>query len=334
MKYNRAQYRERLSAFTADLASLGVEDTRLLPDLTPQIDHLCKETRYEPLTPGFYATPRTIQAIATLGSHCTASMEPDDALKISREDSRHQVFLGSISVSDGTTSYRAKVAVKSQKAQLKELAMYQLLGSLNIPSFRPFGFIVAKNGNQHLLTEARQSVKTIDATDWKILTPDEMWSVASAGVRTMSMLHSNLLFHGDLEFRNVATNDYGDCVVVDPEFMLSMRGVGSAIQDILAAKNPAYGEPRRDTVIDQISRKMGKDFTAISSSIRHHIFRSLPYALRPKSADRSFKLLEQNLYRPYRTELAEIDTPHAAVALAAFDQLYARRKIEAREGIL
>lgn len=333
MSYSRARYEERLSVFLNDLSSLQPSDAKLLPDLTPQINHEGKDTHYSPLAPGFYTTTRTIGAIATLQPNCVATMEPDDTLKVSREDSRHQVFLGPFSVSDGSNSYSTKVAVKSQKAQLKELAMYQLFGSLNIPSFRPFAFIVAENGNQHLLTRLRQSVKTIDATEWKILMPEEIWSTASAGVRTMVLLHSHLLFHGDLEFRNVATNDYGNCVVSDPEFTLSLRDVGTGIKDVLFARNPSYAEPR-DVALDQISRKMGKDFTAISSSIQHHVFRNLPHALRPKDPGNAFKLLEKHLYRPYQSEMAETDAPYAHVALAAFYKLYARRKDEARKGIL
>lgn len=334
MKYDRAVYENQLAAFRSDIAELSLHDIRPLPDFTHYLDHQGREPRFPKIEPGFYINSKSYSYIANRSPDLRVEIMPDDAQKITREDSRHQVFLGYLDfVHDDSVQFEANVAVKATKAELKELSLYQYMGALGISSFKPFGFIRMKNGNQHLLTKVRSSVKTIDATEWSLLTPEEMWETARAGVDTMLMMNKNMLFHGDLEFRNVAIGDFAEPVVVDPEFTSSLLEVGNEL--LLHMDNAKFAQvPEISLCLDAIARKMGVDFTALTASTKASIFPALPYAERPRNDAAIFKKLKHHYYDRYKEGLLDLDTPYRQILLRAFDVLLAKRKVEVQKGII
>lgn len=334
-KYSRADYSERLESFTQDLMNVSGAQMRRLPDFQQYINHDGDRAVFPKPQPAMYLTKTFLQSIEGTPSAVTAiQFKPDDSLKLTREDSRHQVFFGKLQFLGATVLAQERIAVKAKKAHVKELAMYQLMHTLGIKSFKPFGLLVMDNGNTHLMTKVNQGIKTIDATDWSLLTPDEMWFTARTAVDVMTVLHSQMLFHGDLDFRNVATNDFGKPAVPDPEFMTSLRNVHNELSPmVMTSKHPALVEIRERN-IDTIARKMGIDFTAVTKSIGDHVIGALPSPQQPKEPAAIFRHLERNIYRPYRAQLAETRTPYTDIALAAFDVLHTKRRYQAKQGIL
>ncbi len=334
-QYSRSVYAERLEIFQTDIASLTLSDTRPMPDFTSLINHDGKEPDQCELIPGFYLNSKTFNNLANRNPVGTSlTMTPDDAQKVTREDSRHQVFLGYLDfLQGGSIQYEANIAVKSQKAELKELAYYQLLGALGVSTFKPFGFIVMPNGNQHLLTKVRKSVKTIDSTEWSLLTQDEMWETARAGIDTMLLLNRHMLFQGDLEFRNVAIGDFAEPVAIDPEFMTSLRDIGDELKHHIEDPNSMQTSEAK-ICLRAIANKMGADFTALTTSTKALIFPSLSEAGRPASPGAIFKKLKRHYYEPYRRGLMEMRSPYQKVLLHAYDVLLAKRREEVKNGVI
>ena len=333
MEYSSSIYAERLAAFQEDMAVLSGADFKNLPDLTGAINHRGGEPARKSLESGFYLAPEAFQALAKEDT-ARIQMTPNDALKVTREDSRHQVFLGRLDFigQDGCVAYQESVAVKSKEANQKELAMYQLLGALGINTFHPFGFAVMENGNRHLLTKVRKQVTSIDAIEWKALCPEEIWVTCQAGVETEVLLNRHGLFAGDLEFKNVATEESGRPVVVDPEFMTSYREV---MDELLhrVGDIKALQDPQVSIGLGAVTRTMGIDFTALTNSYRRYAMPALPHKLRPKNTDQLFDALKRTFYNPYRDMLTP-DMQYYPVLRHAFDALLLKRKEQARTGTL
>jgi len=330
--YSRANYVERLASFQHDITEIGPDTVFRLPDLTRYLNHDGENGQFPDLPAGMYVA-RSIQKRLRLDqSPQETRFKPDDSLKLTREDSRHQVFFGRIQFLGQSAVHQERVAVKAVKANLRELAMYQLMGDLGIQTFRPVGFIIQGTGNTHLMTKVNQAIKTIDSTDWALLEPDEMWFIASTALDTMVLIHSHMLFHGDLSFRNVATSDFGEPVVTDPEFMTSMRGVADRIVEADQQSGHPVDVKENDIRLQAIARKIGMDFTAVSTSIKSDIFQALPESCRPQTAQAAFKQLEHHLYRPYEAQLNESCGPYKNIALKAFGILHAIRRQQAKQG--
>lgn len=335
MKYDRTIYEDRLGSFQHDLTALSAQDLKPLPDLSATLDHQGGEPTPVTLEPGFYVTPKVLHSLTAKYAGTKITMTPDDGQKMTREDSRHQVFLGYLDFVDAgteSTVYEANVAVKAEKALQKELAMYQYMGGLGLSTFKPFGFIVMQNGNQHLLTKVQRSVITIDATEWKLLSPEEIVETVRSCVETELCLNSQMLFHGDLEFRNVATRDDGSPVIVDPEYMTSFREIGDELvyhlEDIRSLQVKEV-----KVCLNAIARKMNSDFTAMAASVRDLVLPALPHKIRPKNSTERFSTLKKMLYDPYRDRLTQ-DTPYYSVLRHAFDSVLLTNKEEARRGII
>ena len=111
---------------------------------------------------------------------------------------------------------------KNQAALLGELAMFQYLEELGMPTFKPTSFLFTDTTKaNHLLTRFEKPISTMDTVEWEELEADEKWFQLDFAVKTLALLHSELLFHGDLEFKNVGFDERGDLIIIDPELMVS-----------------------------------------------------------------------------------------------------------------
>lgn len=147
----------------------------------------------------------------------------DSLRRISREDSRHAVFFGSLYDPDGA---KAEIAVKaSPKINLAEIAWYQNLAECGLMTYAPIGYI-ALEGSQvgYTMTAYNQEVTTLDSYDWRSFSEDEKIGKLELVIDTAIALHKHALLHSDLEFRNVASDDLDDPFIIDPEFMVDISG--------------------------------------------------------------------------------------------------------------
>lgn len=322
-----------VAGFQRDLAGIAPGTVTALPDLTGYIKHSGTFPRPElELGTGMAVD---YQLLAEQGA-------PDEFIidnqvffnkpphRLGRENSHNKVFFGLL-LANGTgveAPIGLDVAVKTKpiekvSALLGEVAMFQYLQSIGIPTFRPYA-LLRTNDNIHFLTETQQNVDTMDTIEWKSLDLPERWVQMDYAIQTLALLHSNMLFHGDSEFKNIAFGDLGDIVVVDPELMVSC---------IELAEMYLHGsdERIRKSAFIRIKQCMGSDFSDLTNSIEDTFFRGLPDNERPGSKAALFKELKRHVYNPYRAALYESDSPYRQVLLDAFDVLLHERKEQSRQ---
>jgi len=332
LRSNLALDPELVEEFQASIFGVRPQNVYSLPDLTPHINHkglvnnpqitladgiFIDKDLFEPLPTEVDSMPNAFGFI----------LQP--ANRLGREVSRNQVFFGKLVVNwlhNGHSSEN-QVAVKPLKdreALLGELAMFQYCQNLGIPTFKPTGFLIAnKTAHDHLMTEFQGPVETLDAWDWDALDIDEQWMLFSNAVETAAMLNSELLFHGDLQGRNVATDEMGGIFVIDPESMVSAL----EIADIAAS---AANENQRNWALDFIKRHISRELTDICGSVDEYIFKYLPEHRRPANDMAKFKEYKRHIFNPYKEALIERGSKYLPVLLEAYERVIHEKKQIAR----
>jgi hypothetical protein len=253
--------------------------------------------------------------------------------RLGREASHNQVFFGKLLVHGmyangmATETQIAIKPTKNREALLGELAMEQHLCSLDIPTFAPRGFLTtaASATNQdYLLTRFEKRVATMDTVEWRALDDHEKWEQLDFAVATLSLLHSYMLFHGDLEFKNVAFGETGDLIIVDPELMVSTLAIGEAA---LQSNRDEVGQ----RLLESIKRCMASDFTSVCNSIDQFIFHTMPQSERPTTEETKFRLYNRYLFKPYKEDLLKLGSEYLPVLLQAYDIMLRERKQRIRE---
>lgn len=331
--YDRAKSAEQIASFRDDLGETSYLDFKPLPDLTRYIDHHGFESEYPTPKPGFYLCEKVLGALAR---SCvdTIEIQPDDSLKLGREDSRHQIFLGPITfMESGRPVYEASVAVKARRAELNELAMHQQMEKLGIRTYKPFGLVVGATGNRHLMTFVDRTAKSIDGIDWNLLSEADMWHGLEAGPAAMVATHEELLFLTDRYFKNIVVDDIGLPVGADPEGMLSFRALGDFIQSTDNTVD-AESRARRSRCLSAIAEVMGREFLDVAESVEQSILPILPKAVRPKNEQQEFAVLSKGVYEPYGRLMRQSKGKYAKVALEAFKLVYKKHRRDARNGML
>jgi hypothetical protein len=304
-----------------------------LPDLSQHINHAGKYTRPAvTLRPGFFID-HGVLGLDEIGPNSmpdTLGFLTQPGNRLGREDSHHHVFFGKLQMENGSNLTEAQVAIKPfdanrRDALLGELAMFQYLNGLNIPTFQPAGVLaLGPEKSDHLLTLFDGPVATMDTIDWYELDTDEKWLQLGYAIDTAVELQSKMLFHGDLEFKNVAFDETGQRRIVDPELMISARDIG---ETILSRPD----DPERQRAMHRLKQLLSSEFTAICSSIRQFIFRNMPLDERPANEAAEFKEFNRHLFRPHREALEQIDSPYIPVLLEAFDTMVHEKKQQARD---
>lgn len=319
--------------FQAAVLGVAPPEVYALPDLTPYINHKgLPNSPQLPLTDGLF-----VDTTAFVPSNGMPAAKPDafgfilqPANRLGREVSRNQVFFGKLLVNwlQHDQSREAQVAVKpleDRAALLGETAMFQYCRSLGIPTFQPTGFLLGSQAaHDHLLTAFQGPIETLDAWDWDALDIDEQWLLFSNAVETAALLNSELLFHGDLQGRNVATDELGAVFVVDPESMVSAL----EIADIAMT---AHTEKERSWAVNFIKRHMSQELTDICNSVNEYIFNYLPDYKRPATDITKFKEYKRHIFKPYKEALVAREPKYLPVLLEAYELMMHERKQRARD---
>jgi hypothetical protein len=305
-----------------------------LPDLQAHIDHQGSEVRPDiQLADGIF-----VDQSWQVAHNGIPSLKPQGfsfilqpGLRIGREVSQHKVFFGKVLAHwTGQDTYsEGQVAVKPmdiREVALGELAMLQYCKSLGIPTFQPAGFLAySNNSRDHLLTEFNGPVETIDSWwDWHELDIDEQWMAFGYGVEIAALLNSNLLFHRDLQARNIAIHRGGEVFVIDLEHTISMLEVAE-----IAVKSKDENE--RGWAVHAIKRQMSHELTNICNSVNESIFSYLPKDSRPTTDMAKFKEHKRHIFKPYREALITRGPKYLAVLLEAYELMMKERKQMARD---
>ncbi|HVW22989.1 MAG TPA: hypothetical protein VHB51_00675 [Candidatus Saccharimonadales bacterium] len=306
-----------------------------LPDLTGQIEHNGQPNRINMgLVSGLFLDPAAldVEKAMTAANPDGVAFMTQPGNRLGRENSHHHVFFGKLLLTwfeemahEAAPQVAVKpIELKDRSQLLGELAMLQYMKRLGIPTFVPSGVLITTKGtHDHLLTQFDGPVQTMDIVEWEEMELEEGWAQLGYAIDTAVLLHSNLLFHGDLEFKNVAFGDRGERAITDPEYTISALALA---ESGLTTKN----DEERARCVKRLTQLMSIDFRSICESIDVFIFGLMPKSQRPKNEAAKFKQYERHLYKPYRAALAEVDSQYTPLLLEVFDNMAHERKVDAR----
>ena len=323
-----------LDNFKTAITDIGEQQVYGLPDFTEYVNHTGKYTRPSlRLASGIFISnmlPADSSGAQRL-KPTAFSFNVQPGHRLGREKSHNEVFFGKLISSRADTSSTAReshVAVKPTKtreAMIGELAMFQYLIKLGIPTFEPTAILSSSVKKQdYLLTKFEKPVATMDTVEWKELDVDEKWLQLDFAVKTMALLHSKLLFHGDLEFKNVGFGERGDLIVVDPELTVSSLEMAQT-----AAEQDGFEAGRLAQI--RIKQSMSTDFTSVCTSIEEFIIGSMPSAKKPHNPAARFKNYARHLFRPYREALIDSGSDFLPQLLAAYETVFQEHKQRSRQ---
>lgn len=320
-----------IARFQADLGALLPYPTHDLPNLEEQIRGDVKYVKVDTGYDSGLLLSSTEEADEELGKVINGAFQPRPGHRLGREQSHNVVFFGQLVLARELGNESISVAVKSRehkdgRALAGELALFQRLGRVGLKTFNPVGLLHGDEA-QHLLTEFDGPVTTMDVIEWKDLTLDEAWCEVKKAVDTMALLHSNMLFHGDLEFRNVAFNQSNETVIVDPELMVS----GEQLFEPLFDAGMVLETEEQHQAETQLVRQVSREFSAVCKSIDEMILPLYPRDQRPRTPEQRLKAYKKHLFEPYKDRLRDENTPTRPVLLRVYDQVVALKKQFAKE---
>lgn len=293
-----------------------------LPDFSEQIGHegYISNGFEHSLQIGFHAS-EYLQMSWDSSLHqrppCRLSFDAQPLLRVGREDSRRNVFFGSLRQEwfDGYVE-TTQVAVKPfpedvRDTAMHELAMYQYLSKRGIPTLEVLGvFAVPVKRESHIslymLSRFRPGITTLDNLVWQRMDQQEAWNtIGQLAVPSLVALHAStpaesepdLLFHGDTNLRNIAYTDVGKTVIVDVE-----RTVSAA-----RLVHPSYPA-------DRLPKLMNQDFRDLTNSANKAIING-----QGLSDTEKFDIDYQHIYLPYYEQVAKSNSPYKAALLRAWD---------------
>lgn len=233
-----------------------------------------------------------------------------------REDSRRKVFFGNLELQGEEQVQTYPVAVKPFTPQafdyaIHETGMLQFMRREKLPTLNVLGFVAVKGTpvpRAYALTHEQRGITTLDNTNWRELPIPERWARMRPALDTLVALHSNLLFHGDLKFKNVAYGEEDRSIcVVDPEEAVSLRGRVEPFADIPGQRL-------------WVQKKMSADFTSLELSVEKELLGS---GLTEK--DRFEDMLEY-VYDPYFLMIMKGDSPYKTVLMGAFEDMLEQKR--------
>lgn len=308
--------------FQTELLGIRACSVADLPDLSGHINHFGQLTQPPvDLSPGLFLDGRVAgvyDSITTAPPDSVGFMvRPGD--RLGREDSHNNLFVGKLIMEQfgkDALPVESHVAVKPLPKSapiLGELAMFQYLQQLGIPTFQPSGLLIAKDtSHNHLLTKFNSRVETLDTVDWAELDEDERWGQLGAAVETAALVNSEVLFHGDLEIRNVAADEARETFIVDPEFMVSGRELAEIAMN-------SSDEVAASWTLLRLKELMNNELKNICKSIDELIFRFMPEERKPQTDAAKQKRYDRRLYKPYREALKFRNSPYLPVLMQTLD---------------
>lgn len=316
-----------IDRFQYDIGQYGPGETHQLPEYAARINHNMKYVQVkEELQEGIYLD----EGLCREGMQYGFFVQPGN--RLTREDSHNKVFFGNMLLlpeAEGSEVH-AQVAVKSRVLSeapklLGEMALFQHLDELGLRTYRSAGLLVGKKA-VHFMTYFEGNVATMDTVDWQSLDAPEAWVEVDKVVDTMYQLYTNALFHGDLEFRNVAFDQTGNTVIIDPELMISAR---ECFDELFDAGIMLNSDQQR--MYDSLVQKMSGELGSVIKSIDRHIVPLIPKQERPRTDEARLKLYKKHLLEPYKSRIRDLDDPLRGLLLRLADDVIARKKVHAKE---
>jgi hypothetical protein len=323
-----------VSDLQANLGELAASDVHPLPALADDLNHNGKYFRSDvQLEPGFY-----LDAGAFGKSHRPRAFEfqVQHGNRIGREDSHNHVFFGKLwATMENGSEEHIQVGTKPlpkarREGLIGEMAAFQYLGSLALPTFKPAALLVTNNDYDFIMTHFDGPVATMDTVDWRQVPQHELWYELRPAIDTLTMLHSKALFHGDLRFRNIAFNERGETVIVDPELMVSAKNAFSTLEG--AGMDELDDEQAR--ALRDIVGLMRGDFSELEKSVEQSILRRVPKRQRPRTSEERYKAYKEHLYEPYRAELLKMGDTTGQTLLRAYSAMLMDKKRMAQRELL
>lgn len=311
--------------FMGFVEGLRVQHVAPLPDLSELLDHETKRTS------GLDVPLDGDNDRAFLSSSFYEYVEhdkfpnrlffrPQPLMRLGRENSYQQVFFGNLNAQwfHGAEQANVQIAVKpiplrgnnpedsmlGEERLLHEVAMYQYLGKLGIPTLEVLGVCLLKGSRNGLegfaITRFDPDIVTMDNLPWGSMEPKDVNEAIGQVTDTLALLHSNLIFHGDPEFKNIAVGEASKSItVVDVERAKS----GLIIPDN----------------VKRIGLNMSMDFTDVEKSMGEFIFSKLPEGERPKDDIERFNILHNFVFEPYFERLVHLDSPYLDTLAKAYE---------------
>jgi tRNA A-37 threonylcarbamoyl transferase component Bud32 len=243
---------------------------------------------------------------------------PRPLMRLGREDSRRQVFFGEmqgirypcnpeVSVEVAVSAVPAEEDYINHERSLHEIAMYQYLAKMGIPTLDVLGFVRSHEPDVYgfVITRYEPDIRTLDTLDWTMMSERDAAGALSHAVDMLALLHTNYVFHGDAEFKNIAVRDTDQHpTVVD----LELSGSLSAEADD----------------ITKLFRYMSSDFSFIAASLDRSASHLYENEGMTSPTDR-FHFMYEYLFLPYFNRLVQLGvTPGDPIGLA-FDAVVTRR---------
>jgi|AntRauTorckE6833_2_1112554.scaffolds.fasta_scaffold01909_5 hypothetical protein len=315
--------------FSQSIEALRQSDIGLMPDIGAEINHDGHTSM------GIESALQKFGKLAILSDdsleHISRKRFPDrivfnskPLLRLGREDSRQQVFFGEL---QGQWFHESEVqsvdiavkAIPRKEADkhkvLHEIGMYQYAKRQGIPTLEVLGAVI--NDNQasdtpygYVMTRFEPDIQTLDSLNWSNLSREEAGQALEHAVDTLVVLHSNYLFHGDFEFKNIAAVEGGQSPkVVDLEFGDSMR---DEVDNIM-----------------KLSIHMSNDFSSLARSLDL----SIGYLYRDDTGRESpmdrYDFMFEHVFLPYHIKMQKAGVWPTGHMGKAYDNVVCRKHDEA-----
>jgi hypothetical protein len=244
---------------------------------------------------------------------------------LGRENSRRKVFFGDLDILGDEQAASLPVAVKPYQPGafhrcIHEMGMYQYMNNIGLPTLRVLGVLAVNQGKTpraYVLTHERRGITSLDNVEWKKLSIPERWTRMRPTIETMAILHSKMVFHGDLEFKNVVHGETERSLyIVDPEDSVSLRDVVTPYED-------------RTDERHEVVRKVSAEFEAVRRSVRDFIAPE-PDVGQPDAASldekEEFEDMLEHVFSPYYLAIMRTDSPYQTILRSAFSTVIEQKR--------
>lgn len=248
--------------------------------------------------------------------------------RFGKEKSYRGAFFGALDVEgSGGHTERLEVVVKQyalggpQDAQhnaIQELTLLDYARRIGLNCVEPMGVIVDRLAVQpkiYMLMHRKEGLESMDELNWRGITRADMADRLRPAVDMLSLMHGNLLFHGDPKFKNIGLGEDGQPIVFDLEH-------GASVRDLVANMDEENGIES----MDHITNLLAKDFSHLRVSLQSQIYPNLPDYERPSSPLEEFEFELTHLYEPYHMKLMEGNSPHKDVLNQAYNRMVQERR--------
>lgn len=310
--------------FSRHLHALQDGRIRVMPSMVDDLNHEGRiphdVSKYRRIA-GLYMTQETMAAWGgdpTLPGRVDFGHMP--YMGLGKDTSQRKVFFGGLHLPFDGRPVELEVAVKRFNPKnfhnaVHEAGMFEHIRGLGLPTLRVLGMLAvpaATAPQAFTITSFERGLDTLDNLNWDDMDMEEKWASVRPAIDMLALLHGNVLFHGDFEFKNVAFGEAERSLyVIDPEYAASLRDV----------VRPYSDTPDERQVVAQ---KVSADFASLDISARRHI-------ISPGTDSREmFEDMLEHVYGPYYGAISShIDSPYQDVLQGAFELVLEKKRQQA-----